>query len=122
MSLDLALTQDTHDIDLSPSGDASWIEAAERVQQQIKVTLLAFLGEWFLDITFGVPYLEAIMVKGPDRAQIEAILRASIADVPGVSSVRRLSIEIDRPQRQLAVNFEAATDFGIVARHILMGR
>jgi len=122
MSIDLALTLDTHDLDLSPSGDASWIEAAERIAQQVKVTLLAFLGEWFLDITFGVPYLETIMVKGPNRSDIESILRARIADVPGVSAVRRLDISIDNAARALAVDFEAATDFGIVARHILMGR
>ncbi len=122
MSIDLALTLDTHDLDLSPSGDAEWIEAAERVGQQIKVTLLTFLGEWFLDITFGVPYIESIMVKGPSRSDIEAILRARIADVPGVSSVQKLNVSIDAAARTLAVDFGAATDFGIVARHILMGR
>ncbi len=120
MSIDIALDTKTHDLDLSQGGDCSWIEGAERVAQQIKVTLLAFLGEWFLDVTFGVPYFEAIMVKAPDRASLEAIFRAKIAAVPGVRLVRRLDLLIDRAARTLAVDFEAQSDEGIIARRYLL--
>lgn len=119
MAVDLALAPD-HDLDLDLLGRASFVDGAERVAQQIKVTLLAFLGEWFLDTTFGVPYFESILVKAPDRAGIEAILRARIRAVPGVNRVRRLDLEIERELRILRVTYEADTAAGRVERAVDM--
>lgn len=59
--LDLALNAKTHD--LAFNGDVMFIDDVERVAQQIKIQLLTFLGEWFLDVTHGVPYLEYVLVK-----------------------------------------------------------
>jgi len=114
MSLDLALGDD-HDLAIDMLGRTHLIGGAGRIRQQIKVTLLAFMGEWFLDTSFGVPYFEQILVKSPDRSTIEAVLRARILDVPGVSRVGRLGLEIERAQRALRVTFEAETTAGRVA-------
>ncbi|WP_066733528.1 hypothetical protein [Cupriavidus sp. D384] len=115
MTLDLAL-DDGHDLDLSHNGDCWLVDGAGRIGQQIRVTLRALLGEWFLDTTFGVPYFEAVLVKNPNRAALEAIFRARIADVPGVRTVRRIDFRIDRERRSLEVDFAADTDHGLVAR------
>ncbi|MBB1593530.1 hypothetical protein [Achromobacter sp. UMC46] len=115
MALDLALSAD-HDLDLDLLGRTSFLDGADRIAQQIKVTLLAFMGEWFLDTTFGVPYFDDILVKSPDRASIEAILRARIRAVPGVERVRRLDLEIERQLRVLRVSFDADTTAGRLNR------
>ncbi|MDQ6213317.1 hypothetical protein [Achromobacter insolitus] len=117
MALDLALSSD-HDLDVGLLGELSFIDGAERISQQVKVTLLAFLGEWFLDTSFGVPYFESILVKSPDRASIEAVLRARIRAVPGVDRVRRLDLDIERELRILRVTFEADTAAGRIERVI----
>jgi hypothetical protein len=88
------------------------INGADKVAQQIKITLLAFLGEWFLDVTFGVPYLEDILVKTPHMAAIETILRTHITDVPHVLRFESFSMEWDRARRILGVNFVVVTDYG----------
>jgi hypothetical protein len=88
------------------------INGADKVAQQIKITLLAFLGEWFLDVTFGVPYLEEILVKNPQMSTIETILRAHINAVPHVIRLETFLIEWDRVRRTLGVNFVAQTDYG----------
>src|SRR5690606_18024423 len=119
MSLDLKLADD-HDLALSSAGDARLLDGAERIAQQIKVTLLTFLGEWFLDTDFGVPYLEQVLIKAPQRAQLEAVFRARIADVPGVRGVRRLDLQIERALRRLRVEFEAETDEGIVTLQFVL--
>jgi hypothetical protein len=119
MTLDIALSA-SHELALSDTGDLMLVDGAERTAQQIKVTLLAFLGEWFLDESFGVPYLESVLVKAPDRAQLEAIFRARIADVPGVRRVQRLELLIDREHRTLAVDFDANTDAGLIARRYFL--
>lgn len=119
MTFDLALAAD-HDLDLSRAGDASLLEGAERIAQQIRVSLQTVLGEWFLDVTVGVPYLERVLVKSPDRAGIEAIFRARITAVAGVKFVRRLELLIDHQGRALALAFEADTDEGLIARRYLL--
>lgn len=111
MAYDLVLSDD-HDLDLDLLGRASLADGAERIGQQIKITLLAFLGEWFLDTSFGVPYIESVQIKSPDRASIESIFRARILDVPGVRRVRRLELQIERQLRILRVVFDADTDAG----------
>ncbi|KUE88877.1 hypothetical protein ASL20_09635 [Cupriavidus necator] len=119
MSFDIALSK-SRDLDLSDGGDLSLVDGAERIAQQIEVTLRAFLGEWFLDVSFGVPYLNKVLVKGPDRAQLEAIFRARIGDVPGVTSVQRIDLLIDHAGRALAIEFEADTTEGLVARRFYL--
>jgi hypothetical protein len=118
MSYDIQLDRSTHEVHIDPStGDLQLVDGAARVAQQIKVTLLLFLGEWFLDTTFGVPYFEDILVKNPRWGTVNAVLRARIADVPGVGRIRRLTLDFNRPTRSLTVTFEAETAFGLVGPH-----
>jgi len=120
MALDLALAAD-HDLDLDLLGRTSFVDGADRIAQQVKVTLLFFLGEWFLDTTFGVPYLEKVLIKAPDRAGIEGILRARIGAVPGVERVRSLDLQVERQQRALRVAFDADTTAGRLQRLVELG-
>lgn len=119
MALDLALSAD-HDLDLDLLGQTSFVDGADRIAQQINITLLAFLGEWFLDTTFGVPYFEDVLVKAPDRASIEAIFRARIRAVPGVNRVRALDLQIERQLRVLRVAYDADTAAGRLERVVLL--
>lgn len=117
MSYDLQLDTLTHDLVIAPPGDVQLVDGAARVAQQIKVTLLMFLGEWFLDTSFGVPYLEEILVKNPKFAGINALLRARIIDVPGVTRIRALTMDFNRQGRALTVTFNAETPFGLTGPH-----
>lgn len=118
MSYDLQLDRETHDLVIDAgTGDIQIIEGARRVAQQIKVTLLLFLGEWFLDTSFGMPYLDSIMVKNPRFGTLHAVFRAKIADVPGVTRVRSLSFDFNRATRGLSVSFEAETTEGLTGVH-----
>lgn len=119
MSADIKLTAD-HDL-LFNSGDIVLVDGAARIAQQIKVTLLTWYGEYFLDTTFGVPYLESIMVKAPNRADIEWILRQRILDVPGVDRVDAMSIQYDNQTRNMLVTFSATTQEGAVADTLTLG-
>ncbi|CAB3744729.1 MULTISPECIES: hypothetical protein [Achromobacter] len=115
MALDLALSAD-HDLDLDLLGRTSFVDGAERIAQQIKTTLLTFLGEWFLDTTFGVPYFDDVLVKSPNRASIEAIFRARIRAVPDVARVRGLELQIERQLRVLRVTYDVDTAAGRLER------
>ncbi|AKQ55186.1 hypothetical protein ACLQ8Z_05980 [Bordetella hinzii] len=115
MALDLALSSD-HDLALDLLGRAAFIDGADRIAQQINVTLQVFLGEWFLDTSFGVPYFEEVLVKSPDRARIEAVLRSRILAVPGVQRVVSFDLAVERRERILRVTYQADTETGRVSR------
>lgn len=110
MSYDIALDK-SHDLHLKDA-DLLIIGAAKRVAQQVKVTLLTFEEEWFLDTAFGVPYLDKILVKRPRRQEIETILRERIKDVPGVSGVAEMKLLIDHPLRRFAAELKINTPEG----------
>lgn len=117
MSYDIQLGAVDHDITIDTNGDLLLADGAQRVAQQIKVTLLAFMGEWFLDTSFGVPYLEEILVKNPRWSVINAVLRAAILAVPGVRRITTLRLDFDRARRALNVTFEAETPEGLTGPH-----
>lgn len=117
MSYDIALMPSTHDLAIGSNGDLWLLEDSDRVTQQIKVTLLTLLGEWFLDTDFGVPYLEEIMIKNPKLAAVTSILRQRILDVPDVTRVPTLLLDFSRVQRTLSVVFEAETNVGRIGPH-----
>ena len=108
---DLELDPDTHDLVLA-SGDLDLVADGAAIRQEIDNRLRFFLGEWFLDITQGVPYLQTILVKNPDLSAIRTVLRDEILKSAGITSLKSLDLEYDSTLRTLLVTWEALTDVG----------
>ena len=117
---DIAMDINTNDIVLQ-DGDIMMIDNAERVAQQIQITLRFWLGEWFLNTTDGVPYLEYILVKQPNMAHIRQILTEQIQSVEGVKAVTNMELTFDRRERHLLVEYTADTDYGLVTDKAILG-
>lgn len=118
--VDIALHANDHDI-LIKDGDFLLIDNAERVAQQIKVKLLTFLGEWFLDTTWGVPYLEYILVKQPNQELIKQILSEQILSVDDVKSLNALELDYQVKVRTLIINYEVSTEYSLITRKEVLG-
>ena len=118
--LDLALDAKKHDLIIA-DGDFIVIDNAERVAQQIKIQLLTWIGEWFLDTTHGVPYLDYILVKNPNLELIASIFREQIMKVDDVDFVNSLEIDYDAQARTMTVEYEASTSYGLVSRKEKLG-
>ena len=97
-----ALNAKTHDLIIA-DGDLIAIDNAERVAQQIKIQLLTWLGEWFLDITHGVPYLDYILVKNPNIELARSIFKEQIMKVDDVNDVTSLEIYYNATERTITV-------------------
>ena len=117
---DIAADINTSDIVLQ-NGDILMIDNAERVAQQIQITLRFWLGEWFLNTTDGVPYLEYILVKQPNMAHIRQILTEQIQSVEGVKAVTDMELTFDHRERSLLVEYTADTDYGLVTDKAILG-
>lgn len=117
--LDLALDAKTNDLALN--GDVLFIDNAERVAQQIKIQLLTFLGEWFLDVTHGVPYLDYVLIKNPNFTLIRELFREQILKVDGVSNLVSIDIDFNSATRQMSLSYEAETEYGMITRKEVLG-
>lgn len=120
MAYDIAENIATGDL-LLQNNDLMIIDNAERVAQQILITLRFWLGEWFLDTTQGVPYLEYILVKNPNENHIRQILTEAILSVEGVEAVNDMELDFDVRSRKLAVTYTATTEYGLVTRREVLG-
>lgn len=120
MAYDLAMDVSTSDL-IVQGGDLMIVDNAERVAQQVLITLREWLGEWFLKTSDGIPYLEYILVKTPNEAHIRQILTQAIESVEGVKDVTELEFAYNHVLRTLAVAYEIDTDYGLITKKEVLG-
>lgn len=120
LAYDIALNIASNDLVIK-NNDLILIDNAERVAQQVLITLRFWLGEWFLDTREGVPYLEYILVKNPNMSHIKQILTEKIKSVDGVNSIVSLNFDFRRIRRELYVDFEVNTDYGLITERAVLG-
>lgn len=90
------------------------------VVQGVRVRMLLVKGEWFLDQSKGVPYLERDLVTASEallgqrfnETKALAAFRTPILATPGVLSIAKLAVAFTAATRTLAVTWRARTVFG----------
>jgi hypothetical protein len=97
-----------------------WYNQVEAVGQAIKTRLLLFTGEWFLDITEGMPWggfplndfvVAQGQVLGTGTAQIRDIaIKQRVLSTPGVLSIIEYSSNVI--DRRFTVNMTVNTIYG----------
>jgi len=75
--MDLKLDTGTNDLSIA-SGDIETITGADEAGQRIHDRLTTFIGEWFLNLSYGVDYIGKILVKNPRTNVVSAHLRSEI--------------------------------------------
>ena len=120
MAYDIAMNTASGDL-VVKNGDLMIIDNAERIAQQIIITLREWSGEWFLNTADGIPYLEYILVKNPNEDHIRQILSEAILDVDGVQSITSMDLTFSRVNRSLIVEYEAITDYGLITERSVLG-
>lgn len=89
----------SNDISLT-NGQFDEVVDLTHLGQRVKDRLFTFRGEWFLDLQFGVPYLDEILGSSPPNLTVVAsILKAEI----------RKSLEGEAVLTAFQVTFEGAT-------------
>ena len=97
-----------HDLDLT--GDLDFTTGFDAVVQAVRVRLLLFAGEYFLDTGVGIPYRDVVLVKNPNLEEIRAVFRAEINDVDGINRVESIDVDFDNQNRSLSIEFTALID------------
>ena len=96
------------------NGDWAFAIDREGIQQRISQVLKTIAGEWFLDLDYGVPYFEQILIKNPNLPAVQDLFRRALLSVKGVSSVERLNLSLDTTSRTLTVSWVVLTDLGLL--------
>lgn len=96
-------------------GKLVFVEGQAAVAQAIACALKTFAGEYFLDPSKGVPYIEAGRNRSTNPLVLGSVIRRVILGVPGVVSVDSLNFNFDRRSRSLFVAWAATSIFGSVS-------
>lgn len=94
-------------------GSANYlVDSRAAVAQEVQTTLLLFQGEWFLDITAGVPWFTQVAGVGTIPIY-DQVIKQAIQGVQGVTAIVNYSSILDRVTRALTVTATINTQFGI---------
>ncbi len=93
-------------------GAGNYARDAEAVRQSVRTRLLTHLGEWFLDLDAGVPWLDRILTKPADLALAESLIKRCIAQTEGVASIDRFALTFDRSARAVSIAAAVTTIYG----------
>jgi hypothetical protein len=114
------------DLKLNPLGNSSGprdivfenltfalVNGKDELVQRLTTRLLVFLGEWWADITRGVPYTQDILVKNPLYDTISSALKTVILQTNGIDKILDFRIvDTDGVKRSITISFECQSDDG----------
>lgn len=93
----------------------------DEVAQTVKTRLRLHYGEYFRDITKGVPWYDVILGKGYPLATKEAVLRNVISQTPDVTTLTSFSTSYDITTRKYTVTAGVLTPYGTTYAELTSG-
>lgn len=110
---DLQLDNITHDLK-TETFDLSLIDKSEKVKQNLKIRLLFFINDWYLDTLEGIPYFENIYDKNISLTEVDNIIKSVILDTQDVNEIISYTSNLNLQTRKFSVDFKVNTTFGFV--------
>lgn len=111
----------TGDIQLTSAGDAFlFVSGVDYIAQLVRSRLGLYQGEYFPDVTQGMPWFQSILIKGYNPNVVQNVFKNMIAGTTGVLSVTALSLSFDNDQRSLNISFAAQSIVGEVTDQFLL--
>lgn len=100
------------DGDLDVGTDLAFAAGLDAVAQGVRIILLTFKGEWFLDLDHGVPYMQELLGYRFSPLKTQQAFRAAILTVPGVEEISSIEVSLSPATRALRVVWSVRTRFG----------
>lgn len=110
---DLLLSTVTGDIVIT-GGALQWTSGQAAIGQSCRIAMQLFQGEWFLNLSLGIPYWQSILGQKPAVAIAAARIafNAALLGVDGVVKVTKLNVTFDSTTRAMSVDWQVTTIFG----------
>jgi hypothetical protein len=106
--------------DLVLTSDLVFSIGINAVAQGIRIRIQTFRGEWFLDLDHGVPYYQDLLGHKYNEIKARAAFRDAILSSPGVDDLLSLEVEFNNQTRELTVEWEVQTSFGIIEETLVL--
>lgn len=87
------------------------------VGQTVRTRLLLWLGEWYLNLDDGTPYLQSILGKY-SQAQADTAIQDRVLSTDGVTSIENYVSTLNADTRSMTVSFDLNTIYGKTAVEI----
>ena len=109
-----------NDFSLGPNGDLAIsggdlvpLTGIDAIRQQVEIRLRTFLGEWFLDPSVGVPYIQQVFSEKIPRVDlIRSIIRRAVMKTPGVLMADTVNVSLDTETRNLSIELDIKSTEG----------
>ncbi len=92
-------------------------DVPDAVGQAAKTRLLLWLGEWFLDVQEGTPYMQGVLGKHSIELA-NATIQSRVLATQGLTNITNYNAEKNPDERSLAVQFTIDTIYGPTAVEI----
>jgi hypothetical protein len=104
---------------LSPTGDFTFgnsqlnflSDSPEAVAQVVQTSFLLWLGEWFLDVTAGMPWIQGVLGKH-NQATADVTVQDYLLGVPDVTNIESFTSVTNENRRLYTASARINTTFG----------
>jgi hypothetical protein len=101
------------DLYLDADGNIAVVDGIEAVRQSVVTLLQMIKGEWVLDVTQGIPYMQEIFIINASESSVKNIYDKAVLSVDGVVTLLQSSgIITDRAQRKFSYAATVQTIYG----------
>lgn len=88
------------------------VNSAQAVAQIVETNFNLWLGEWYLDVTQGMPWTEGVVDAKVSQAEADATVQAYLANIPNVTDISDFSSTDDQSDRLYSATASIDTPYG----------
>lgn len=88
------------------------VEGDDELIQRLDFKVNFFENDWFIDLSFGIPYFGRILQRGANVDDLYGVYEKALAEEPGVERVRFMSLVIDPQVRILRLSATVLSSSG----------
>lgn len=112
--MDLLMNRDkgVHDLVFINGECPTTGDRVDVVIQRLYIRLRTFLGEWWLNVEYGVPWLERILGQKGNKSTVDMVIQEQILAEAGVAQISYFTSSYDNPSRTYSCSFRVKTITG----------
>lgn len=110
--MDLLLCRTKHDLVFENGKCPTTTDSIDSVIQRLYIRLRTFMGEWYLNVEYGVPWLEKVLGHKVKKTTVDMTIQKEILDVEGVARVTHFESWYDNTTRAYRCKFKVQATNG----------
>lgn len=103
---------DTMDIVFENRNCPMTLNKVDAVAQRLYIRLRTLMGDWYLNVGYGVPWLERVLGHKVRKSTVDMVIQEQILLDPEVRGIPEFTSTLDRARREYECRFKVTTIFG----------